>query len=135
MHMLVISVLTLQAGAQVGLRPDQAATRAPFLKPVPKKKGWFEVLAPIQFKVGEAIQYDGDLPKSMVELVDVPVKGGKSAQKAPVVTREELDAALATLPDDYTDPDYVVKAMRSHFGDLFTEADEAKVRELVVAKV
>lgn len=50
------------------------------------------------------------------------------------VTRADLDAALAELPDDHTDPDYVVDGMRVHFGDLFTEADEAKVRELVKAK-
>lgn len=48
-------------------------------------------------------------------------------------TRSELDEALAALPDDHTDPEYVVNGMRSHFGDLFTADDEAKVRELVKA--
>jgi len=46
-------------------------------------------------------------------------------------TRAELDSALASLPGTYTDPDYVVRSMRSHFGDLFTDADEATVRDLV----
>jgi hypothetical protein len=50
---------------------------------------------------------------------------------APVLTRADLDAALATLPGENTDPDYVVRAMRSHFGDLFRAEDEARVRELV----
>ena len=45
--------------------------------------------------------------------------------------RAELDAALDGLPGDQNNQDYVVGAMRSHFGDLFTADDEAKVRELV----
>jgi len=130
MHMLVTSVLTLHAGARVGLRADQAATRQPFISPVPKKKGWYDVLAPIQFKVGEAIQYEGDLPKSMAEIVEAPgAKRSKSG--APPVTREELDKAIATLPGEQTDSDYVVNAMRGHFGELFTADDESKIRELV----
>lgn len=52
-------------------------------------------------------------------------------QKADKPTRADLDAALATLPGEEKDPDYVVRAMRSHFGAVFTEADEAKVRDLV----
>lgn len=46
-------------------------------------------------------------------------------------TREQLDAALAALPGEYKDADYVVNQMRAHWGDVFTDADEAKVRELV----
>lgn len=46
--------------------------------------------------------------------------------------RAALDSALRELPGEYDDPDYVVGAMRSHFGDIFTASDEAKVRELVV---
>lgn len=45
--------------------------------------------------------------------------------------RADLDAALSKLPDGNTDADYVVRAMGAHFGDLFTAADEAKVRDLV----
>lgn len=49
-------------------------------------------------------------------------------------TRTQLDLALAALPGDQTDVEYVVNGMRSHFGDLFTDEDEAAVRELVKAK-
>lgn len=45
--------------------------------------------------------------------------------------RSDLDGALDRLPDGNTDPEYVVKAMRAFFGDLFTDADEVRVRELV----
>jgi hypothetical protein len=47
--------------------------------------------------------------------------------------RAELAAALAALPGEYTDPDFVVNGMRGHFGVLFTEEDEATVRNLVKA--
>lgn len=56
---------------------------------------------------------------------------GASGKSDAVRTREELDTALATLPGDYTDPDFVVTGMRRHFGELFTAADEAKIRDLV----
>ncbi|WP_447775643.1 hypothetical protein [Variovorax boronicumulans] len=47
------------------------------------------------------------------------------------LTRNSLDRALADLPGGNTDPDYVVGAMRSYFGDLFTADDESRVRDLV----
>jgi hypothetical protein len=59
--------------------------------------------------------------------------GGAGAGGRPDASRGRgaLDAALADLPGTHTDADYVVSAMRRHFGDLFTAADEAKVRDLV----
>lgn len=59
----------------------------------------------------------------------------KDDEHRSAVARAELDKALAGLPGDNTDPDYVVGAMRAHFKDLFTAEDEAKVRELVMAPV
>lgn len=56
---------------------------------------------------------------------------GQQPDGAP--TREELDAALAALPGDHVDPAYVLRAMRSHFGDLFTDDDASRVCELVKA--
>lgn len=47
--------------------------------------------------------------------------------------RTALDIALRELPGGNDDPDYVARAMRSHFGAVFTDADEAKVREVVLA--
>ncbi|WP_137923947.1 hypothetical protein [Cupriavidus sp. 2SB] len=49
------------------------------------------------------------------------------------VARAELDKALASIPHDETDADYLVGAMRAHFKGAFTDADEAKVREAVAA--
>lgn len=50
-------------------------------------------------------------------------------------SRKALDAALNALPGDKVDPDYVVGSMRSFYGDLFTQEDEARVRELVKAPI
>ncbi|MBX8534538.1 hypothetical protein K5D33_07345 [Pseudomonas cichorii] len=52
-----------------------------------------------------------------------------------LISREALNAALSALPGDQVDPDYVVSGMRGHFGDLFTQEDEDRVRELVKAPV
>lgn len=46
--------------------------------------------------------------------------------------RTALDISLRELPGGNDDPDYVARAMRSHFGAVFTDADEAKVREVVL---
>lgn len=65
----------------------------------------------------------------------VQVKDGEvtAANEKPVLVRANLDAALADLPGGNTEPDYVVRGMREFFGALFTDADEAKVRDLVIA--
>lgn len=49
-------------------------------------------------------------------------------------TRVGLNIALAQLPGSNTDPEYVLRAMRHYFGALFTDADEATVRQAVVKK-
>lgn len=61
------------------------------------------------------------------------IEAGQRSRKTPASTRSraDLDEALSSLPGEYTDADYVVNAMRSHFAGLFTDADEAQVRSLV----
>ncbi|AJG19064.1 HeH/LEM domain-containing protein [Cupriavidus basilensis] len=54
--------------------------------------------------------------------------------RRPVATRADLDAALASLPGEYTDAEYVVTQMRAYFGGLFTADDESHVRSLVKSK-
>ncbi|MDQ0082938.1 hypothetical protein J2W35_003297 [Variovorax boronicumulans] len=84
----------------------------------------------IQFAAGQ--EYPADDPEALrciargiAEEVDVP------DEQPAGPTRTDLDAALQALPDGNTDPDYVVGAMRTFFGDLFTDDDEALVRDLV----
>lgn len=69
------------------------------------------------------------------EQADAMRSGKEQAPRdSAVVTREQLDEALSKLPGDQDDQDYVVTAMRSHFGDLFTQGDEDMVRSLVPVK-
>lgn len=96
-------------------------------------------LTPIKFgrkryAEGDAFEADEKTASSLIASASAEKSSKKAAGKGspPPVTREALDQSLAGLPGDNTDPEYVVGAMRSHFGELFTAADEAKVRELVV---
>lgn len=87
----------------------------------------------------QIFSFYGVKPAELAELDELrantePDADADDDNKGPKVpTRDELDAALSALPGDYVDPDFVVNGMRAHFGDLFTEADELKVRELVKA--
>jgi hypothetical protein len=47
------------------------------------------------------------------------------------IDRAHLDNALKALPGGNHDPEYVVRSMRSFYGELFTDEDEQVVRSLV----
>ena len=75
----------------------------------------------------EELQAAGYAP----EQTDEDADNGDSGTNPPPPTRADLDAALAALPGEYTDADYVVNGMRAHYGDLFTAKDEKAVRKVV----
>lgn len=76
-------------------------------------------------------EYYGALPEQLVELEKL--RAEKQAKGQPLApTRKELDEAIASLPGEQKDPDYVVTSMRAYFGDLFTAGDELMVREVVI---
>lgn len=81
--------------------------------------------------LARVFEFYGAVPAEQAELQEL--RAQKQA-KGEGPTRKQLDEAIAALPGEQTDPDYVVGAMRSHFGDLFTAGDEMMVREAVVAK-
>ena len=74
-------------------------------------------------------EFYGAVPAEAAELAEL--KADKAKQTG-APTRKALDEAIASLPGEQTDPDYVVNAMRAHFGDLFTAGDEMVVRETVI---
>jgi hypothetical protein len=78
-HFIVTQVLRLPAGSIVGLSESQVARRKHALEAVPKRKGWYTATLDLCFKVGEAIQYDGELPKVLANAVDAPKREGKPA--------------------------------------------------------
>lgn len=82
MHYVVTATLRLPAGSVVGLSDAQASVRRHVLQPDAKRKGWYEATADLSFKVGEAIQYQGELPKALADNVEAPKRDDKSKPKA-----------------------------------------------------
>jgi hypothetical protein len=82
--------------------------------------------------LARVLEFYGAVPAEQAELQELRAEKQSKGQVPP--TRKQLDEALAGLPGEQTDPDYVVNSMRSFFGDLFTSGDEMMVRETVVAK-
>jgi hypothetical protein len=98
MHYVVTATLRLPAGSVVGLSEAQAARRKHMLVPVEKRKGWYAASLDLCFKVGEAIQYEGELPKSLANAVEAPKRDGKAAggKKPPASSGKAAGADTST---------------------------------------
>jgi hypothetical protein len=70
MKYVVLAVLSFGAGVALGLSDVQAAARTAFISPVSGRKGWYLTTGLVQFKCGEEVLFDGELPKAMAGLVD-----------------------------------------------------------------
>lgn len=88
MHYVVTATLRLPAGSVVGLSDAQASVRRHALLPIAKRKGWYEATTDLSFKVGEAIQYEGELPKALVGSVEAPKREGKPKAAAAAASDE-----------------------------------------------
>ena len=58
----ILQPLSFHAGALLGLTEAQAHVRRAVLRPLPD--GVYEVITEAQFKSGEVISFDGDIPKA-----------------------------------------------------------------------
>jgi len=94
MKFIVRASLTLPAGTELGLNKAQAADRAHVLTPVAGRKGWYTANAQVQFKVGEEIACDSDLPKNLVESLEEIEARAAAAEKA-AAEKAAADAAGA----------------------------------------
>lgn len=81
----VISPVAFGPGVRLSLKEGQAARRPQALKKL--GNGLYEVTAEVQFKAGETIGIDGDVPKALLASLDFKVnnKPVAKAQAAPVV--------------------------------------------------
>lgn len=100
MKYTTIAVLSLQAGMLLGLTEAQAASRKTALAPIPTRKGWYTTTGPVQFKVGEEILCDSDIPKHLADAVESPDVSQAKAKarakaKADAKAKAEADAAAA----------------------------------------
>ena len=75
--------VTIPPGSLLKLSPQQAAARAYGLT---KEGNAWRVRLPVQFKAGEEFRYQGDLPKSLADLVKVATREAK-----PRVSDDPLD--------------------------------------------
>ena len=79
MKYTTVAVLCLQEGAVLGLTDPQVATRSHALDSLPSRKGWYTATAPVQFKIEEEIQIDGDLPPSLARQLQASAKARRSS--------------------------------------------------------
>lgn len=93
---IVSAVLTMPAGAALGLTHKQAASRKHALKPIKVDNkaqfGTYEVLAPIQFKVGEEIQTDAELNKQLATFLE-----SEESVKARALVKDKEAAEASNL--------------------------------------
>lgn len=76
-----VAVQTTINHGRVALRPEQAAMRSHAIQAT-DEQDVYEVLGPINFKAGEVIGWDGELPKGMAEtMVAEDGQGARSAKK------------------------------------------------------
>ena len=97
MRYRVTSPLTLGPGSLLGLTEAQAAPRAHAL--VAQGNGQYLTTAHLQFKAGEVIDCDGELPKGQAELAEELVDLLADPAAPSQVRRKAKARAKATLPD------------------------------------
>lgn len=86
---LIVSPATLPAGTRLGLTKPQADARQHALKPA--GKGRYVATLPVQFKVGETISVDGELPKALAENLSQP---------SVVAAEESAPATASEIPQE-----------------------------------
>jgi hypothetical protein len=129
MKYTTIAVLTLASGSLVGLSEAQASARRTVLAPVAGRKGWYTALESIQFKRGEQIQCDADLPKALADLVETPESAQeRKANKARAREQAEQAAAqAATAAEAFAQAKAKAKADAEAAANAAAEA-EAKAK-------
>lgn len=103
MKFKAIAAVTFGAGTVLGLTEDQVRARSHLLAPVHKDKlakgdkpAWYETKAATQFKCGEEFLYDGDLPKALAAVLELP--NGESAATAAARRKAKPAAADVAEP-------------------------------------
>lgn len=76
--------LALAAGTLVGLTEKRQADRfRDALEPVDEKRGLYRLRRPVQFKAGEVVGLEGEIPKVLAEAVEAtePEKRGRKPRE------------------------------------------------------
>jgi cbb3-type cytochrome oxidase cytochrome c subunit len=118
-----LAVVSIAAGALVGLTASQARRRAHLLKPVDVDAktgdGTFELLSPAQFKVGEQFSTNLELNKALAQALE---SAEETAQKAKAKAKGEASAKdIAALRDKakaWDDVQEELIALRSFLAEI-----------------
>lgn len=78
-YIVTARIARLMAGVLI-LSVDQAKPRSHNLKPLGKNR--FEIINAVEFKAGEEIGYEGDLPKALADNLTSAADAEKAAKKA-----------------------------------------------------
>lgn len=81
--------VSFHLGAVLALSAEQASLREHNLEPV---GDWYRVTDSVQFKVGEEIGLEGDLPKSLIDIL-TPIEPDKPAPKKTTRSRSRKTPA------------------------------------------
>jgi hypothetical protein len=84
----ISKAVTFTEGTVLGLTPEQAAPRAHALREL--EEGVFVVEQPVQFKIGEVIGYEGELPRAIataLEDADAKPEDAGKQEKAPAAAK------------------------------------------------
>ena len=77
----VIATVSFGPGVRLGLSEAQAGARRLLLRPVGDNR--YEAVAPVQFKAGEIIGIEGDVPKNLQPLLAEQPDVAKAASTSP----------------------------------------------------
>jgi hypothetical protein len=138
MKYLVTATISLGIGAVLGLNKSQAGARSHLLKDL--GKGRYETLGEVQFKAGEEITYEGEIPKMYADVLvdEAKVKKAKekavAAEKAAAGGKSNDEPTVADIKAklDALGIEYDNKANKAQLADLLEYAEKvaAKAREL-----
>jgi hypothetical protein len=128
---LVAASVTLHTGT-LELSDAQYARRKHALKKV--GKGKYEILAPVQFKVGEEISYEGEIPKALATvLIDEAeakkdtTKKAKAEAAAKAKSEAEQEEKLKAIEDE-------IKALQAELAKAQNPEAKSAVQDKIDAR-
>ncbi|HEU4708754.1 MAG TPA: HeH/LEM domain-containing protein [Methylophilaceae bacterium] len=120
----ITATATFNPGTKLQLTKEQAAPRLHNLNDL--GKGVYAVVRRVQFKVGEVIGHEGELPKSFASLVEASASG-TSGTSGPTV--DDLKKALTEKGIDFPK-----KANKGELQKLLEEAEKAAADKAAAIK-
>lgn len=90
---IVTSRVARLSGGVLHLTAEQAKHRAHNLKPLGKNR--HEIINPVEFKAGEEIGYEGDLPKTLADNLTTKANAEAAAKKAAAEAEKSAKKAEA----------------------------------------